>query len=70
MEVASAETADLTGALEVKVAKSSSKRRVTKKKLMRDSIGALTGKKPGGMGPPAMPSVGIWPKGLGAGPVF
>lgn len=31
----------------------------------------LTGKKPGGMGPPGMPSLGgIWLRGLGAGPAF
>lgn len=31
----------------------------------------LTGKKPGGIGPPGMPSLGgIWPNGLCAGPAF
>lgn len=31
----------------------------------------LTGKKPGGIGPPGMPSLGgICPSGLGAGPAF
>lgn len=31
----------------------------------------LTGKNPGGIGPPGIPSLGgIWPKGLCAGPAF
>lgn len=39
------------------------------KKILKSEV--LTGKKPGPIGPPGIPSFGgIWPKGLGAGPAF
>lgn len=55
-----------------------SHRRILKKKHFsvnlakkNSEFGSLTGKKPGGNGPPGIPSFGgICPKGLGAGPVF
>lgn len=69
--------ADLKGAWEVKAVMSNSK---IKKSpfhksyrwpfLHRIILTTLTGKNPGGIGPPGIPSAGICPSGLGAGPAF